>query len=413
MVIATPQSFIEWFAAPQLESAASTRRARSLWMIAWTFFGLVAVMLAAAIVATPATLERRGISILMVGVLVLVLHGLNRRGRTAIGSWVFVLGLTAIVTQRAWYTGGIHAPVALFYMMFVLIAAGLLGIRGTVVVALACITSATLLTGGELAGWLPPAARGGSTAAAFVAIALSLAVTVLCLTLLLRDAEQLAAEDLVHMFVHDMRSPLTVVMARLTMLRADVVDSTESLGHAEAAMAEAMRLNRMANSLLDITRLQNAHLRIHRSPTDLAQLARDVVRRMGAMDPSRRIEVDAGAPVVCECDQELLRRIIENLVSNALKHTPGGGHIIVRVISGEGSVRLSVHDEGPGIAKDARAGAFARYSARGTRARSGHHSAGLGLAFCKLAVAEHGGRIWIEDAEPHGSVFIVELPAHA
>jgi signal transduction histidine kinase len=412
MMTSPAQSLIGWFSPPVLSSAEATRRARSFWVLAWSFFGLLAVMLSAAIIATPATFQRRGASIVMVGTLVLLLHALNRRGRTEVASWILVLGLTGIVTQRAWYTGGIHAPVALFYVMFVLLAAGLLGIRGSILTALACVVSATLLAGAGLAGWLLPPAPGDSMAVAFVAITLALAVTLLSLTLLLRERELLTTEDLVTMFVHDIRSPLTVVMARLNMLREEVADGTESAEHADAAMADAMRINRMANNLLDIGRLEATGLPLQRRPMDIGELARSVVRSLRTMDPTRHLDVIARVPVVCDCDTELLRRVIENLVSNALKHTPPEGHVLVRVASGDGCVRLSVQDEGPGIPKDSRERIFERYSASGMRAQSGHHSVGLGLAFCKLAVAAHGGRIWVENAVPHGSTFVVELPSH-
>ena len=412
MMTAPAQSLIGWFSPPVLSSAEATRRARSFWVLAWSFFGLLAVMLSAAIIATPATFERRATSIVMVGMLVLLLHALNRRGRTEVASWILVLGLTGIVTQRAWYTGGIHAPVALYYVIFVLLAAGLLGIRGSILTALACVVSATLLAGVGLAGWLPPPPPGGSMAVAFVAITLGLAVTLLSLTLLLRERELLTTEDLVTMFVHDIRSPLTVVMARLNMLREDVADGTESAEHADAAMADAMRISRMANNLLDIGRLEAARLPLERRPMDIGELARSVVRSLRAVDPMRRLDVIARVPVVCDCDAELLRRVIENLVSNALKHTPPEGHVLVRVASGDGCVRLSVQDEGSGIPKDSRERIFERYSASGMRAQSGHHSVGLGLAFCKLAVGAHGGRIWVENAVPRGSIFIVELPSH-
>jgi two-component system, sensor histidine kinase and response regulator len=115
-------------------------------------------------------------------------------------------------------------------------------------------------------------------------------------------------------------------------------------------------------------------------------------------------------PVVCECDSELLRRIIENLISNAIKHTAPGSHITVEVSGASKCVRIAVQDEGPGVPPDAREQIFERYSAKGLLARGGQHSVGLGLAFCKLATEAHGGRVWVEDAQPHGSRFVVELP---
>jgi signal transduction histidine kinase len=407
-VAATP--LVDWFGAPRLESGEATRRAHVLWLIAWSFFGLLALMLAAAIVATPETLARRGTSSALVGALVLIIHFLNRRGRTEVGAWALVLGLAVVVTQRAWHTGGVHAPVALFYVMFVLMAAGLLGKRGAILTTLACVASATLLTGAELAGLLTPPPSSGSVALAYIAVALSLAVTLLCLRLFDRPSEPLAPNDLVNMFVHDMRSPLTVVMARLSLLRSEVVDGSDSALHADAAMADAMRINRMANNLLDIGRLEQSKLPLYRNPIDVAHLAREVADSLRALDPTRHIEVRARVPAVCECDTELLRRVIENLITNALKHTPPHGHIFIHVSSGDVCVRLAVQDEGPGVPRESRDRIFSQYSARGMRAASGYHSVGLGLAFCRLAVAAHGGRLWVEDAKPHGSVFIVELP---
>lgn len=404
-----------WFAPPLLPTLESTRRARALWAISWSFFGLIALFVTAAGLATPRLLPRRLVSITLLGVLVVLLHVLNRRGRTVVACWLFILGLAAIITDRAWDTGGVHAALlAPFYMMIVLMGAGLLGIQGGMIAALACVASGGLLSGADFAGWLPdPVLQPVSAAEPLIGLVLAVTVTVLCVTLLFRQAENVATEDLVNMFVHDMRSPLTVVMGRLSMLRSDLARDSKPAEHADAAMAEAIRLNRMANNLLDVSRFSGTSLTLDRTPSDVSKYAHDVARALGALDPTRHIEVRASAPAMCECDPELLRRIIENLVSNAIKHTARGGHIAVEVTSGPAGVRIVVEDDGPGIPREARKQIFERYSAKGMRARSGEHSVGLGLAFCKLATAAHGGRIWVEDAQPHGSRFIVELPRQA
>lgn len=402
-----------WFAPPLLDTLESTRRARALWGFSWAFFALVAVFLIAASLPEPSLMPRRMISIALVGLLVLVLHLINRRGHTILACWLLILGLTAIVTQRAWDTGGLHALIAPFYMMIVLMGAGLLRIQGGIIAALACVASAALLGVAELAGWLiVPAPQLSTATESFVAAALAVAVTLLCLSLFFRQAEDVATEDLVNMFVHDMRSPLTVVMGRLSMLRSDAERDSRATEHADAAMAEAIRLNRMANNLLDVSRFSGTRLSLERTPSDVSRIAIDVARALGALDPSRHMEVRAPAPVVCECDPEVLRRIIENLISNAFKHTARGGHIVVEVASAPGCVRIVVEDDGPGIPRNERKHIFERYSAKSMRARSGQHSVGLGLAFCKLATAAHGGRVWVEDAIPHGSRFVVELPRH-
>jgi signal transduction histidine kinase len=411
MTFASAAPVQRWLGPPVLESLESTRRARALWGISWSFFGLITVFLVAAGLATPSLLQRRLVSVALVGALVVVLHVLNRTGRTAIASWLLILGITAIVTERAWTTGGVHAPVAIFYMMVVLMAAGLLRVQGGIVAALACVVSATLLAVAEFAGWLVvPVNRASTPSEPLIAAVLAVVVTVLCLSLLFREAEDGATEELVNMFVHDMRSPLTVVIGRLSLLRADVARGSKTAEHADAAMGEAVRLNRMANNLLDISRFAGTNLSLDRRPADVSILAADVAAALAALDPSRHIEVRAPVPVVCECDSELLRRIIENLISNAIKHTAPGSHITVEVSGASKCVRIAVQDEGPGVPPDAREQIFERYSAKGLLARGGQHSVGLGLAFCKLATEAHGGRVWVEDAQPHGSRFVVELP---
>jgi signal transduction histidine kinase len=201
-------------------------------------------------------------------------------------------------------------------------------------------------------------------------------------------------------------------MANLAMLREDLAEQTEFAEHADAAMAETVRVNRMANNLLDISRLEASRLPLQRTPTDVVQLARNVTRALGALDPTRQIEVRARVPVVCDCDADLVRRILENLVSNAIKHTATGGHILVEVSSDKACVRIAVQDDGPGVPKQSRGQIFERYSATRMNTGTGAHSVGLGLAFCKLAAAAHGGKIWVEDVSPRGSRFVVELPAN-
>jgi K+-sensing histidine kinase KdpD len=202
-----------------------------------------------------------------------------------------------------------------------------------------------------------------------------------------------------------------VIMANLTMLRDDLAEQPEFAEHADAALAETVRVNRMANNLLDISRLEAGQLPLRRSPTDVAQIARKVTSALAALDPSRQFVVRARMPVVCECDTDLVRRIIENLVSNAIKHTASGEQVLVDVSSERACVHIAVQDDGPGVPKQSRDRIFERYSAKGINTPGGAHSVGLGLAFCKLAVAAHGGRIWVEDVEPRGSRFVVELPS--
>ena len=96
------------------------------------------------------------------------------------------------------------------------------------------------------------------------------------------------------------------------------------------------------------------------------------------------------------CDGALVRRVIENLVRNALRHTPAGSPIRISIASGEGRVRVAVHDQGRGVPPEASEKIFEKFGTVEARQASTYHSVGLGLAFCKLAIEAHGGTIGVE-----------------
>jgi signal transduction histidine kinase len=183
--------------------------------------------------------------------------------------------------------------------------------------------------------------------------------------------------------------------------------------HVDGARASAIRLNELANNFLDVHRMEAGSMPVRRAPTDVAELARDVVASLQVLSPTRQIEVRAPRPAVCDCDRQIVRRVIENLLGNAIKHTPVDSAIWIDISANDERVQVAVRDEGPGIPADVRARLFERYSAAAIASDRGAHSAGLGLAFCALAVKAHGGSIRVESGEPHGSVFIVELPTRA
>ncbi len=228
----------------------------------------------------------------------------------------------------------------------------------------------------------------------------------------LQNLERLR-DDLVHMVVHDMRSPLMVLTMHLDFLRGEAahVLSGQATEDLEAAVRGAGSLTRMANDLIDVSRLEDGKMPVQRGACDAAQIAEDVRAALGRWDRGRTIGVDARGPIEITCDRGLVFRVLENLVNNAIKHTPSEGRIEIAVARTEGQVRISVADEGRGVPRDAREKIFEKFGAVATRHGQQYHSAGLGLAFCKLAVEAHGGTIGVDDREPHGSTFWFELPA--
>ena len=404
-----PRSVFRWFGPPDLSHPDLRRGARALWVASWPFFAVVTVMLGVAVLLEPQTLGRRAITIAAVGALILILHTLSRAGRPVLASWILVVGLSVIVTQRAWITGGIHAPVAVFYVLFILMAGVLIGLRGGFVTALVCFLGAIVLTVGTSLGWLVPRPGAGSAleGLAFVVLAIGLALVVQSL-MALRPRDESSASDAVQMLVHDMRSPILAVLANLEQLRPRV--GRENAREVEAAIGGAATLRRMTNSLLDISRLDKGQMPVQRSDTDVSTLAYSAVTLVQQIQPRRDIIVETYGDTVCNCDPELTRRIIDNLVSNAIKHTAVDGRIRVAITGSWNKVCIAVSDEGRGVSVERRARIFEPYNAEGLVSTTGPESLGLGLAFCKLAAEAQGGTIRVEDATPRGSVFVVELP---
>jgi signal transduction histidine kinase len=226
----------------------------------------------------------------------------------------------------------------------------------------------------------------------------------------LTELEQLR-DDLVHMIVHDMRSPLMVLKGHLELLRQGGAGkfSAEAAQDLTSALLAADHLKNMANELLDVSRLEAGKLPIVPEPHDLVVLVAEVTAGIGVLDRERAIRVEGSKTVPIACDARLLRRVVHNLMSNAIKHTPAGGAIDVAVSTANGRARVAVSDLGPGVPPDASQRIFEKFGAVLSLREGKYHSSGLGLAFCKLAVEAHGGVIGVEPRQPRGSTFWFEL----
>lgn len=219
-------------------------------------------------------------------------------------------------------------------------------------------------------------------------------------------------DNLVHMVVHDMRSPLAVLAGHLQLLRDSVLarlneDELEDLTAAERATEV---LGRMANELLDVSRLEERKLPLRLEEHDLAALAVAAVNGLGSLARERAIEVEIPAAATTLCDASLIHRVLENLLNNALTHTPSGENLRVSVAADTQRVRVEVADSGSGVPAAARQIIFEKFATLERATPTTQHSAGLGLAFCKLAVEAHGGAIGVEPRLPRGSIFWFELP---
>ena len=226
----------------------------------------------------------------------------------------------------------------------------------------------------------------------------------------LRQLEKVR-DNLVHMIIHDMRTPLAVIMGNLELLGMFLEDnfSEDVAKTLAAASAGVRRLTNMTNDLLDVSKMEEGKMSLKCEACDLTALAKDVAGGLAAMDQTRSITVEANGSVMASCDAGVVRRILQNLISNAVKHTPEGSAVRLAVQDAPITIRVSVIDQGPGVPVESRQKIFEKFGAMEMRKHQKYHSVGLGLAFCKLAIEAHGGSIGVDANEPNGSVFWFEL----
>jgi signal transduction histidine kinase len=221
---------------------------------------------------------------------------------------------------------------------------------------------------------------------------------------------QLQKERLTSFVVHDLKNPVNALDLRAQLLLRDRELSEHAKSSVEGIRNEARALLRLIFNLLDISKSDDGQLGARRMRVDLDALAREVLDTLAvsARASGVLLSLEVGVRQL-EADPDLLRRVLENLVDNAIRHAPSGSVVTLGAAAAGSAVRLWVADQGSGVAPEMRERVFERFVQVESGERVVRSGRGLGLAFCKLAVAAHGGKIWIEDNEP-GAIFLIELP---
>ncbi len=217
-------------------------------------------------------------------------------------------------------------------------------------------------------------------------------------------------DDLTHMIVHDLRSPLTAVTGYMEVLAETAkLSSTEAKFVAEAQRG-ASDLRDMISTLLDVGRFEAGEMPLRLQTHDVTEIARKAASRFSPVLKNRTLHCDVPAdPVLMICDADVIRRVLENLISNAVKFTASDGKIEVKVKQNAADVTISVSDNGHGIPGDQHRKIFEKFGQTET-GQEHRHSTGLGLTFCRLAVEAHRGKIGIQSEPEKGSTFWFTLP---
>lgn len=230
----------------------------------------------------------------------------------------------------------------------------------------------------------------------------------------LRELEKVR-DDLMKMIVHDLKTPLTSVLATLEMLADGDFGGVTTTQKAAIADAETKSedLLGLIDDILEVARIEDAAITLSLEPIAPAALLAELVYEWGHRFTQEgttiSVSVADDAPVFSG-DKGLIKRVFSNLIQNAVTHTAHPVHLELSARRSGQGVLFTVSDNGPGIPPEYHDLIFRKFGQvempRSPRTRS----SGIGLIFCKLVVERHGGRIWVKSAEGQGSSFYIELP---
>ena len=219
-------------------------------------------------------------------------------------------------------------------------------------------------------------------------------------------------EEFFHAVAHDLRAPLLSMQGYIKLLEKSCAAEGKSAEYVSNIRISSSRLFEMLENILDIARMDSGNLKPRLAPIDAGKLFSEVFNGFKALFDEKGVEFKmASVPpgLLVKGDERLLRRVVENFLSNAFKFTPKGGSVAMGAEAEGGKAVFYVSDTGPGIPGDQREAVFEKYrQLDGQEAERGGF--GLGLAIAKKIVELHKGRIWAEPASSGGSRFAFELP---
>jgi PAS domain S-box-containing protein len=212
---------------------------------------------------------------------------------------------------------------------------------------------------------------------------------------------------------HDLRSPLTLMRGYATMLEMVGELNDQQQGYVRKIVSGVENMSRLVNNLLDLGRIEiGVGLQVENAPIQ------DIVERVvGALqlqasqkNISLSVNVGRDLPATIDADQALLHQGVYNLVENAIKYTPNGGQVVVRVRVTQNDLVFEVQDDGIGIPSSDMTHLFEKFYRGKQREARSQHGTGLGLAIVRSIAERHGGKVWVESELGKGSTFFLQVP---
>lgn len=338
-----------------------------------------------------------------------MIHRIEHRCRESKIATTVVGSILVLLLGSIDYLTGPEISFSIFYLLPVSAAAWLAGREAGVLVSL--VSAVTWLEADLLAGHLY------SHSAipfwnALVRFCFFLVVTFMLASLQVSRQNQ---QRLTHFIVHDLKTPLTVMIAGFQLLEDHALDSVEDTWRrvVNHGLASGQQMLAMINSLLDVPRLESGKMPLQMERHQASALIDESVAQIELLARQKRIVLETrnGGNEVVQADRELTTRVLGNLLGNAIKFSSPGARVLVEVEPVDGDM-LAIHisDQGPGIPGEWSERVFEKYvqvEAKGGSARLGH---GLGLHFCRLAVEAQGGRIHVDGTGENGTTITFTLP---
>ena len=228
----------------------------------------------------------------------------------------------------------------------------------------------------------------------------------------IENARLFQQSDLISEFVHELRTPLASLSTATYLLLRPEMSREQQEQIVNNIHNETLRLNSLASSFLDLARLESGRVQFRKSTFDIMDLLHecsDVVASKAEEDHIQIRVIEPEGPSMVDADRDKVKQVILNLLSNALKYNRPNGSVILKAISGEGQIQISVQDTGIGIPEDAVGHIFEKfYRVRDHETKAS--GTGLGLSICKKIVQGHGGTIEIKSKIGIGTNIIFTLP---